>query len=122
MTDPREHADPVRFPASYDGTDATSATILSRRQGSPSVQAVLAMSLLRLPVRGKGGTGVLAAPSPDATDLSPARHLFFVLAVSAVLMSSIDQTIVAVALPQMITALDSPLLYVGWSITAYQLV
>ena len=53
---------------------------------------------------------------------SPTRHIFFVLAVSAVMMSSIDSTIVAVAIPQLTTALDAPLLYVGWTITAYQLV
>jgi EmrB/QacA subfamily drug resistance transporter len=44
-----------------------------------------------------------------------------VLAVSAVLMNSIDSTIVAVAVPQLTTALDSPLIWVAWTITAYQL-
>src|SRR5436190_13551886 len=65
---------------------------------------------------------VAEAHSPTASTLSPTRHVFFILAVSAVLMSSIDTTIVAVAVPQLTTALDSPLLYVGWTITAYQLV
>src|SRR3954467_15329235 len=50
------------------------------------------------------------------------RHLFFILAVSAVLMSSIDTPTVPVAIPQLASALDAPLLYVGWTITAYQLV
>jgi hypothetical protein len=36
------------------------------------------------------------------------RHVFFVLAVSAVLMNSIDSTIVAVAVPQLTSALASP--------------
>ena len=49
------------------------------------------------------------------------RHIFFVLAVSAVLMNSIDSTIVAVAVPQLTGALDAPLILVAWTITAYQL-
>jgi EmrB/QacA subfamily drug resistance transporter len=49
------------------------------------------------------------------------RHIFFVLAVSAVLMNSIDSTIVAVAVPQLTSALDAPLIWVAWTITAYQL-
>src|SRR5690242_19211195 len=49
------------------------------------------------------------------------RHVFFVLAVSAVLMNSIDSTIVAVAVPQLTSALDAPLIWVAWTITAYQL-
>jgi EmrB/QacA subfamily drug resistance transporter len=74
--------------------------------------------------RAAGGS---TAPAPltgtiAASTLSPTRHIFFILAVSAVLMSSIDTTIVAVAVPNLTTALDAPLLYVGWTITAYQLV
>ena len=53
---------------------------------------------------------------------SPTRHVFFVLAALAVLMSSIDSTIVAVAIPQLQTALDAPLTAVGWTLTAYQLI
>src|SRR5690349_10235465 len=49
------------------------------------------------------------------------RHVFFVLAVSAVLMNSIDSTIVAVAVPQLTSALNAPLIWVAWTITAYQL-
>jgi EmrB/QacA subfamily drug resistance transporter len=49
------------------------------------------------------------------------RHVFFLLAVSAVLMNSIDSTIVAVAVPQLTSALDAPLIWVAWTITAYQL-
>lgn len=49
------------------------------------------------------------------------RHVFFVLAVTAVLMNSIDTTIVAVAVPQLTIALDAPLVWVAWTITAYQL-
>jgi EmrB/QacA subfamily drug resistance transporter len=50
------------------------------------------------------------------------RHLFFALAGFAVLMGSIDTTIVAVAIPHLTTALDAPLIWVGWTLTAYQLV
>ena len=73
--------------------------------------------------RNRSGSAVQALHSAtSAVPLSPTRHIFFILAVSAVLMSSIDTTIVAVAVPQLTTALDAPLLYVGWTITAYQLV
>jgi EmrB/QacA subfamily drug resistance transporter len=64
--------------------------------------------------------GVVAGRALGCFSLT--RHLFFILAVSAVMMSSIDTTIVAVAVPQLTSALDAPLLYVGWTITAYQLV
>jgi hypothetical protein len=39
----------------------------------------------------------------------PASYLFFGLAGLAVLMSSIDNTIVAVAIPQLTAAFDAPL-------------
>jgi EmrB/QacA subfamily drug resistance transporter len=47
--------------------------------------------------------------------------VFFVLAVAATLMNSIDTTIVAVAVPQLTSALNAPLILVAWTITAYQL-
>ena len=37
-------------------------------------------------------------------------------------MASIDSTIVAVAIPQLTTALNAPLAWVAWTLTAYQLV
>ena len=57
-----------------------------------------------------------------ATTHPRGRHLFFVLAASAPLMASIDNTIVAVAVPQLTTSLTSPLILVAWTMTAYQLV
>src|ERR687885_207394 len=53
---------------------------------------------------------------------SNSRYVFFLLASLAVLMSAIDGTIVAVALPQLTDALHAPLTWVGWTLTAYQLV
>ncbi|MBV9172988.1 MAG: MFS transporter [Chloroflexi bacterium] len=50
------------------------------------------------------------------------RHIFFVLAALAVLMGSIDSTIVAVAVPQLTGAFNAPLSAVAWTLTAYQLV
>lgn len=50
------------------------------------------------------------------------KYLFFVLAALGVLMASIDSTIVAVALPQLEIGLKAPLAWVGWTLTAYQLV
>ncbi len=38
------------------------------------------------------------------------------------LMGSIDSTIVAVGVPQLTTALNAPLAWVGWTLTVYQLV
>jgi EmrB/QacA subfamily drug resistance transporter len=45
-----------------------------------------------------------------------------VLAAFAVLMASIDLTIVAVALPQLTDAFQAPLSWTTWTLTAYQLV
>jgi len=53
---------------------------------------------------------------------SSARHLVFPLAALALLMASIDSTIVAVAIPQLTSALGAPLAWVAWTLTAYQLV
>ena len=51
-----------------------------------------------------------------------ARHLGFGLAALAVLMASIDGTIVIVALPQLTESLHTSLSWVGWTLTSYQLV
>src|SRR3954469_21067607 len=53
---------------------------------------------------------------------APLRHLAFVLAAMAVLMASIDGTIVVVALPQLTESLHTTLSWVGWTLTSYQLV
>ena len=50
------------------------------------------------------------------------RHIGFVLAALAVLMGSIDGTIVVVALPQLKESLNTSLSWVGWTLTSYQLV
>jgi EmrB/QacA subfamily drug resistance transporter len=69
------------------------------------------------------GTMATARPiAPTATPAVPWRHLFAVLAGMAVLMAAIDSTIMAVALPNLTTALDAPLAWAGWTLTAYQLV
>jgi len=52
----------------------------------------------------------------------PSRYLFFGLASLAVLMASIDSTIVAVAIPALEDAFSAPLIWIGWTLTAYQLV
>lgn len=58
-------------------------------------------------------------PFPTHTYL---RHIFFVLSGLAILMSAIDTTIVAIAIPDLTTGLNAPLTWVGWTLTAYQLV
>jgi len=49
------------------------------------------------------------------------RYVFFGVAVLATMMFSIDGTIVAVALPTLMHELDTSLVMVGWTLTAYQL-
>ncbi len=46
----------------------------------------------------------------------------FILAALSVLMSSIDNTIVAVALPDIQRSLDAPLSWTSWTLSSYQLV
>lgn len=50
------------------------------------------------------------------------RHIVFLLGGLAVLMGSIDSTIMVVALPQLTESLHTSLSWVGWTLTAYQLV
>jgi EmrB/QacA subfamily drug resistance transporter len=50
------------------------------------------------------------------------RHFGFCLAALAVLMASIDGTIMVVALPQLTESLHTSLSWVGWTLTSYQLV
>ena len=50
------------------------------------------------------------------------RHVTFFLAALAVLMASIDGTIMVVALPQLTESLNTSLTWVGWTLTSYQLV
>ena len=48
-------------------------------------------------------------------------YLFFGLAMVSLLMFSIDGTVVSVALPNMMTDLQTSLVWVGWTLTGYQL-
>jgi EmrB/QacA subfamily drug resistance transporter len=50
------------------------------------------------------------------------RHVGFVLAALAVLMGSIDGTIMVVALPQLTDSLHTSFAWIGWTLTSYQLV
>src|ERR1700738_2163032 len=50
------------------------------------------------------------------------RHIVFFLAALAVLVGSIDGTIMVVALPQLTESLHTSLSWVGWTLTGYQLV
>ncbi len=52
----------------------------------------------------------------------PTRYIFFGLAGLGLLMASIDATIVSIAIPSFITSFDTSLSWVGWTLTAYQLV
>jgi EmrB/QacA subfamily drug resistance transporter len=57
-----------------------------------------------------------------ASAIAPRGHAFFLLSAAAVLMSSIDNTIVAVAIPELTRALGAPLSWISWTLTVYQLV
>ena len=63
------------------------------------------------------------APSAlTRSKVGTARHIVFVLCVLAALMSSIDFTIVSVAVPQFTRAFDTSLTLIAWTLTGYQLV
>src|SRR6476659_4253645 len=51
----------------------------------------------------------------------PRRWVFFATAGVALMMFSIDSTIVAVALPTMTADLQTSLAWIGWTLTAYAL-
>ncbi|MGH3435641.1 MAG: MFS transporter [Sciscionella sp.] len=58
---------------------------------------------------------------PSAGDAHPRRHLIFVIVSTALFMSSIDQTIVATALPALHRDLHAGINWSGWTITVYAL-
>lgn len=67
----------------------------------------------------------ITSPSaaPRATSqTAAAAQVLFALAALAALMSSIDYTIVAVAIPQFVVSFDASLALVSWTLTVYQLV
>jgi len=63
-----------------------------------------------------------SGPQVSSGSPVPVRWVLFGLAALGILMSSIDQTIVAVAIPALSVSLDTSLNWVSWTITAYQLV
>ncbi len=69
----------------------------------------------------------LASSSPAAADdvhspsVGPKEVGIFIVVSLALLMSSIDSTIVAVGLPDMMSGLHTNLVWIGWVLTAYSL-
>ncbi len=63
-------------------------------------------------------TNTVAKANPENPSV---RYIFFGLAALGLLMSSIDSTIVAVAIPALTSSLDTSLNWVGWTMTGYQL-
>ncbi len=57
----------------------------------------------------------------DAPAVGPKQIAIFVVVSLALLMSSIDSTIVAVGLPNMMAGLHTNLVWIGWVLTAYSL-
>lgn len=70
-----------------------------------------------LPVR----TSSRAVPSEPTTGPHPRRKLVFAIVSMGLFMSSVDQTIVATALPAIDRELHSPITWAGWTITIYAL-
>ncbi|HET9014801.1 MAG TPA: DHA2 family efflux MFS transporter permease subunit [Thermomicrobiaceae bacterium] len=66
------------------------------------------------------GTGVLEDPGA-LEPLTVKQVVIFVVVAMALLMSSIDGTIVAVGLPNMMAGLKTNLVWIGWVITGYSL-
>lgn len=60
-------------------------------------------------------------PTPDAEFQHPRHWLIFGIVASAMLMGSIDQTVVATALPTLHQALHTSINWVAWTVTIYQL-
>jgi EmrB/QacA subfamily drug resistance transporter len=57
----------------------------------------------------------------ESPSVGPRQVAIFVVVSLALLMSSIDSTIVAVGLPNMVDGLNTNLIWVGWVLTAYSL-
>ena len=57
----------------------------------------------------------------DSPAIGPKQIAIFVVVSLALLMSSIDSTIVSVGLPNMVVGLHTNLIWIGWVITAYSL-
>jgi EmrB/QacA subfamily drug resistance transporter len=76
------------------------------------------------PNEGAVATRIEAAAAGAASDQltkTPSRWLIFGIVSLALMMSSVDSTIVATALPTLRHALHAPLNWASWTITAYQL-
>jgi EmrB/QacA subfamily drug resistance transporter len=75
-----------------------------------------------LSVRDNGIESAPQAAAPTRTATAPSRQAYLVFAVVglALLMASIDSTIVAVGLPTLLTDLKTNLALVGWTLTGYQ--
>src|SRR5690348_12927265 len=57
----------------------------------------------------------------ESPSVGPKQVAIFVVVSLALLMSSIDSTIVAVGLPNMVDGLHTNLVWIGWVLTAYSL-
>jgi EmrB/QacA subfamily drug resistance transporter len=80
--------------------------------------AVKNVTLANVPARLGEARSETAAREPHR----PAgRKLVFAIVAMALMMGSIDQTIVATALPKLHTTLHAPINWAGWTITAYSL-
>ncbi len=66
----------------------------------------------------QGETGDSLATSPDGRPTRP--YLIFGIAVTAILMGALDQSIVATALPTLRNDLHARINWASWTITAYQ--
>src|ERR1700722_8528808 len=72
---------------------------------------------------GEAGTRNDSAAKLDPQPSMPSTHrrIVFPVLCAAMMMTSIDQTVVATALPTIHRSLHAPINWTGWSVTAYQL-
>src|SRR3984957_12999871 len=65
--------------------------------------------------------GVAQEPEPAGGEALPGRHVVFTIVSLALLMASVDQTIVATALPSLQHDLHAQVNWSSWTITIYAL-
>lgn len=66
-------------------------------------------------------TGLDTVPHSSEAVQHPRRWFIFAIVASGMMMGQIDQTVIATALPTLHNVLHTPINWVGWTVTTYQL-
>src|SRR3984957_20640863 len=80
---------------------------------APGAEVLASSASSNVPLAGHEGSEELVQ--------HPRRWLIFGIVATAMMMGSLDQTVVATALPTLHKVLHSPINWVGWTVTVYQL-